>query len=99
MTSHELRWYRWLRRELAEELEFAYKTGRPRALSARQETEVFLQVIATPSAERTSLIESICEQMGVGYTTVRRLITEQATKRGARSLRAFDQPDTPRKIA
>ena len=97
MTDYELRWYRWLRRALAEELGFAYNTGRPRALTAKQESEVFLKVIAVPNAERTGLIEAICEQMGVGYTTVRRCITEQGAKRGARSLRAFN--DKPRKTA
>lgn len=85
-----MRWYRWLRRELAAELGFAFRANRPRALTAKQEMEVFLRVIAVPNRQRTELLEQIAAQMGVGYTTLRRRLTEEGARRGVRSLKALE---------
>ena len=89
MTSYELRWYYWLRRELREELGIPIPVGRPRALTRAQELRVFEQIIATPMRRRGQVYLRLARELGVGVSTLQAITFEQVIAHGGQSLRTF----------
>ena len=89
MTSYELRWYFWLRRELQAELGVPLPKGRPRALTRAQEEDIFRQIVAAPKDEREAIRERFIARTGVGYSTLQRVISDRIAAHGGRGLRSF----------
>lgn len=89
MTSYELHWYRWLRRQLEAELGVPVKVGRPRALTASEELRVFQEVMAAPRKRSKLVIARLVAETGASHSTIERILTEQVTAHGASGLRVF----------
>lgn len=89
MSSYELHWYRWLRRELLADLGIPFTSGRPRAMEPEQEFVFFKEVVATPRMRRAVVIARWAAKTGAKTGTLKRILSEQTAANGGTDLRTF----------